>query len=629
MITPAPENPTSNNLQNALAFHEWHPQARLFPCSRYEGGQHKALVRWSQASSCERAQIEAWWQKYPGSYFCLDAVRSPFVILDPDDKAGRDGNATLAELEKQYGSLPPTLGSKTPSGRGRHLLFKCGEKLKTGADRLGIGLDVPVMVPLPGQFVPGKGQYTQTGGPECADLPVWVVQMAGRASEKKGDGNLNVPAQGVTLDLDAHVLEAVIYALKEAPGASEGNRDRMAFGVASRLRGFGLTPMLALKIMIDFWAERPDVEIISEANLHQKVRSAYENARDRIGENLPEAVFDKVEMPQREFFEDTEELPSSGPRWAVEDYIPLHGVTLLFGESNVYKSFLGFDWAYCVASGRSWCGQEVVQGPVLYLAGEGASGLRARGMAWKKHNSINTKLPIFFRTIPAAFCQQESVATIKRLVAQIEALRGPLALLVVDTLATNFGAGDESSNRDMSQFIAGVNEAMGHRGARVIIHHSGQRERDRERGAYALRAGLDAIFQLKRVDTGKAPGCFLQCSKMRDAEYPSPRAFTALGVQLGFDAGGKSLSSVVLQEIPAASVAVVPAKHLTEKQAAILDTVRALSVPGYGAAVEKVVKVAISKGVYDRTDKVHSAISSLEKQRQVFIREGVIQCAGF
>jgi|GEM_PF-3934656 len=626
---PVQMQATANNLQIALAFLKWHPQARLFPCSRYEDGQHKALVKWSQASSSDTTQVRAWGQQHPGCYFCLDAVRSPYTVLDPDDKTGRDGNATLAALEAQHGALPSTLGSKTPSGKGRHLLFRCSQKLKTGADRLGVGLDIPVMVPLPGQYVPGKGLYALTGGPQCTKLPRWVAELAGRASDKKAGENLNVPAPGVIVDNEPRVIEAMLYALHNAPGVSAGRRDRTAFDVAQTIRDFGLSFQTTLRIMRDVWAARPDVEIIDQQNLADKVRSAYTYSRSRLGEKLPEAVFAPIPVPPLELYEDADELPSTGPSWLVEDYIPRTGVTLLFGESNVFKSFLAIDLAYRVAAGLPWCGQDVVQGPALYIAGEGASGLRARGLAWKRHHAVKEKLPVFFRTIPAAFGQPQSVAEIKRFVQVIEERRGPLALLIVDTLAANFGAGDESSNRDMGMFLSGLNEATGHRGARLLIHHSGQKERERERGAYALRAGLDAIYQLKRVETGKAPGCFLRCDKMRDSEFSEPRAFSTVWVPLGYDAGGKLVASIVLEEIPASSVAVVPAKPLTEKQVAILDAIRAQSVPGQGAAIEDVVKAVVDLKAYSRAEKAKQAIKYLADHRHILMNGERIRCVGF
>ena len=58
--------------------------------------------------------------------------------------------------------------------------------------------------------------------------------------------------------------------------------------------------------------------------------------------------------------------------------------TVIYGQSNVGKSFFTLDLAYHIAAGRDWHGIEVKQGTVLYLAGEGGQGL-ARMRAVQDH----------------------------------------------------------------------------------------------------------------------------------------------------------------------------------------------------------------------------------------------------
>ena len=74
-------------------------------------------------------------------------------------------------------------------------------------------------------------------------------------------------------------------------------RDVTTWNVACAVRDFGLSFDVALRIVRDFWAQREDVELDSsfnEADVYKKVVSAYNNAKNRLGENLPEAAFSAI-----------------------------------------------------------------------------------------------------------------------------------------------------------------------------------------------------------------------------------------------------------------------------------------------------------------------------------------------
>ena len=51
---------------------------------------------------------------------------------------------------------------------------------------------------------------------------------------------------------------------------------------------------------------------------------------------------------------------------------------MVFGPSGAKKSFLVYDLACCIATGKDWHGHRVKQGNVLIIAGEGHGGLNRR-----------------------------------------------------------------------------------------------------------------------------------------------------------------------------------------------------------------------------------------------------------
>src|SRR5574341_259088 len=56
----------------------------------------------------------------------------------------------------------------------------------------------------------------------------------------------------------------------------------------------------------------------------------------------------------------------------------LGGVCMLWGEAGIGKSFVACSLAASVATGRPWLGRQTVEGPVVYIAGEGGLTTVAR-----------------------------------------------------------------------------------------------------------------------------------------------------------------------------------------------------------------------------------------------------------
>ena len=230
--------------------------------------------------------------------------------------------------------------------------------------------------------------------------------------------------------------------------------------------------------------------------------------------------------------------------WIVKSLIPASSIIVLFGNSGDGKTFVAIDLLCHIAAGIPWRGNKTRQGPVLYLAGEGQHGIIRRFKAWFEahpghEDAINN---ILIRTIPAALCDPAVTAD---LLAEIAAMPVKPVAIGIDTLARNFGPGDENSTRDMSAFVAALDALRTVSGGATIIlpHHSGHGDKTRARGSSVLKGAIDTEFCIERKDTRIT----MTCSKMKDADEPPPLSWLLTRQDLPWaDSDGVPMNSAVL-----------------------------------------------------------------------------------
>jgi len=193
--------------------------------------------------------------------------------------------------------------------------------------------------------------------------------------------------------------------------------------------------------------------------------------------------------------------------------VPETGLSVLFGASGSFKSFVALDWALRVASGLPWLGHKVKPRPIVYVAAEGSSGLKARAYAWW----VSRGKPDMSRARwLAEAVDLRDGHEVRRVRQTLDGLPETPGLLVIDTMARTMVGGDENSARDVGEFIHAV-DGLRHDGAALIVHHSGH-EVDRERGSTALRGAADLRVKVER----RGLFCGLSCEKLKDAEEWAP-----------------------------------------------------------------------------------------------------------
>ncbi|MGJ7570859.1 AAA family ATPase [Variovorax sp. RB2P76] len=219
--------------------------------------------------------------------------------------------------------------------------------------------------------------------------------------------------------------------------------------------------------------------------------------------------------------------------WLIRDYLEADCLALLFADPGVGKSFMAIDMACCIATGQQWHGKAVTKGAVFIIAGEGHNGLIRRFKAWEIANSVDLKgAPLYVSHKAAAFSDDDSAEAVIKAVRALASETGAQPrLIVIDTVARNFGPGDENSTKEMGEFIQNL-DALKHefKATVLLVHHSGHADKGRARGSMALKGALDAEYRLERDDDAKL--IRFEATKMKDAEFPEPLSFRLESVRL-------------------------------------------------------------------------------------------------
>ena len=238
------------------------------------------------------------------------------------------------------------------------------------------------------------------------------------------------------------------------------------------------------------------------------------------------------------------------PDWLIRDFMECKTHAMLFGEPESGKSLVMFDMLLCIATGRKWRGREVKQGAVFYLCGEGQAGLGRRVKAWQIHNNAEDERAHFHTSdLPAALTDPESAEMVRDVIKEMSAELGVIPTAVgIDTLARNFGAGDENSAKDIGNFIANLdNYLINDLGATVVTsHHTGHGDKERARGSMSLPGAVDVSYRVSKADKI----IMMECKKSKDFAKPHPVSFDLVVKTTGIDSRGHEITGATVNSCP-------------------------------------------------------------------------------
>jgi len=308
--------------------------------------------------------------------------------------------------------------------------------------------------------------------------------------------------------------------------------------------------------------------------------------------------------------------------WLIKGYLEAGSLSMTFGEAESMKSFLEIDKGLCIAAGINWHGVEIRQpGSVFYICGEGRGGIDRRIKAWADYHEIDLiDVPFFVSDRAAQFLDSTSAQSVIDAVEELAEVYGDPVLVIVDTLNRNFGPGDEGQTKDMTEFIAVIDKTLRFRFncAISIIHHNGWSDRNRPRGAYALRASLDFEYQLTR-NTNEV--LTLKNTKTKDHERPPTRYFrwkvVSLDGWIDLDTG-ETLTSCILYSIEEGPAEGAP---LTENAKILYDTLVTLEKATIKEWREEAYSVVITKA----DSKSDAKRKAFDRAKEELLKAGRIE----
>lgn len=196
-------------------------------------------------------------------------------------------------------------------------------------------------------------------------------------------------------------------------------------------------------------------------------------------------------------------------RWLVEGLLPERSVAVLYGSEGIGKTFIALATAAAVSLGKDLFGRACQKGQVLYLAGEGESGIRKRLDVWDSYHRLYAQDVYVFSGRPAI----ASASDVEAMCALVEQRGINPRLLEIDTLSAHFAGSNENDTGQMTLFLSQARLVSERFNCCVLIVHHKPKNGESPRGSGTISANVDTVLELA-VNENKQ--LVLMCKKQKD-----------------------------------------------------------------------------------------------------------------
>lgn len=244
----------------------------------------------------------------------------------------------------------------------------------------------------------------------------------------------------------------------------------------------------------------------------------------------------------------------------------------LVGDPGSGKSFVALDAACSIALGRHFAADPAsprtgkrteVQGPGIYVAGEGGAGQPDRVAAWCRYRGIDpAQLQASFYLVRRAV-QLGDVTDMAELTAIAKNIGA--VLVVIDTRARSSAGLGENEASDQGLAIKNIDTLIAATSAAVLTVHHTARGTNHGRGSTAWFGAVQTSLRIERWTTSKLT---IVCDKQKDVEDGCKHQFELVGVP----ASDARKSSLALRALDAFE----EADQINETGDAVVEIVRDL-----------------------------------------------------
>lgn len=271
---------------------------------------------------------------------------------------------------------------------------------------------------------------------------------------------------------------------------------------------------------------------------------------DSYPDNL--AAFPAVETFARRSkytLEDFDTLQPGSLTWRVKGLWPAVGLCFVGGPSMSAKTFWTLDACGRVCRGLPVLGRKSIPGGVVYIAAEGAHGVRNRLVGLRENIGPLGSRFQFIGQGPN-LTDGEDVADLRAILLEarsdLKARGHDLGMVVVDTLSASVPGADENSSQDMGPVLNALQGLATDLGTLLlVVAHTGKDETRGLRGWSGQLGNADGVIMLTEPDGDLRSGTVL---KVKDGPSGDRFGFELKRLVLGEDADGDEITTCVIVE---------------------------------------------------------------------------------